>query len=532
MHNGKQKNKIYDIIFMGVFCAILISFLLLNLKSLKDIVEKQDLSFATWQKNAANIETQWKSKIKGRNKLIDLYGISLLALNKNMVGNFEFAKDEFGIIQRFENKAETGKLTESILSLKKRLDTESTPLVYIQLPNKPEGMALSSQMNFSGQSNHALLESLRENDVEILDIEALLESEALAPSREEFFFHTDVHLFTYAEFWMSHYLAKYLSDNHGIQFQMADQVFDKGQYEVSQYEFLGNTARSAGRFFAGTDCFENYIPRFKTEMTLIDKSGVQTRTGNFQSVVMNGYENRKAIDLYTYWITNYGQYPKPYYQYQNNLNPNAPQLLVIADSLFMRGTAFLSLVCSNVTVVDIRYMEQVPYVEQALAERNYDAVIICGSSKDFLESAFTVNTVVPDLPERPAQTADHWIGTHGICVDSCNGTRIGNAEEISLASEATAVTLVGWAADFNALRPLDALYLQVGDINIQCNYGIERTSVSDHFNNGALKDTGFTVTFPTSYLQNGQVDELRFVQIGADGSCRYEPVPYQILLFS
>lgn len=163
-------------------------------------------------------------------------------------------------------------------------------------------------------------------------------------------------------------------------------------------------------------------------------------------------------------------------------------------------------------------------------------VVVFGCSERLINPILLRNLSIPklvdkvsDVPERPAQTADYWVGTNGICIDTYNGTRIKNVGKITLDTESSVVTLVGWAADFNALKPLDTLYLQVGDINIQCDYGIERTSVSNHFQNDDLKDTGFSVTFPASYLHDGQVDELRFIQVGADGTYRYEPVVYQLL---
>ena len=45
------------------------------------------------------IESQYKENIAGRNQLIDLYGGMLNLLQKDMVGNFEFIKDDKGIIQ-------------------------------------------------------------------------------------------------------------------------------------------------------------------------------------------------------------------------------------------------------------------------------------------------------------------------------------------------------------------------------------------------------------------------------------------------
>lgn len=87
---------------------------------------------------------------------------------------------------------------------------------------------------------------------------------------------------------------------------------------------------------------------------------------------------------------------------------------------------------------------------------------------------------------------------------------------------------MGWAADFKTRQPLSALYLQVGERVIQCGYGIERTSVSDHYQDDNLKNTGFSVTFPAFYLREGAVDQLLFIQVGTDGTYRYEPVRYSV----
>lgn len=162
-------------------------------------------------------------------------------------------------------------------------------------------------------------------------------------------------------------------------------------------------------------------------------------------------------------------------------------------------------------------------------------VILFGCSERYINSILTRDLSIPkiverlpDLPQQPAQTADYWISTHGICLDTCNGVDIDDASTIPVGSDSDQVKLTGWAADFHALKPLQELYLQVGSHVIQCNYGIERTGVSDHFQNIDLKDTGFSVTFPASYLEDGQVEEIRFIQIGADGTYCYEPITYQL----
>lgn len=142
-------------------------------------------------------------------------------------------------------------------------------------------------------------------------------------------------------------------------------------------------------------------------------------------------------------------------------------------------------------------------------------------------SGFQVQSV-PSLPKASAQTADYWIGKNGICLDTYNGKYISNADTFSIYKDAAVVSLVGWAADFKYRRPLSALYLNVGDKIIQCIYGIERTSVSDHYHDNNLKNTGFSVTFPVSYLRGGEIEEISFIQIGSGGTYQYEPVTYKL----
>lgn len=526
----KEAVFILNFLFCVLICGLFAGYGLANAKQFKNVVSSQkEISIETWPGTASTIESQFKENVAGRNQLIDIYGVSLRMIQKNLVGNFEFLRDSDGIMQRFEERAQPGEFISSMVDLERRLDRDDIPLVFLQYPDRTENVPLAAQLDFNTQTDEAILDTLRDSGVDILNFGERMKQDNSAPDKSEFFFHTDVHFSTEGEFWIVKSAAEYLIKEYKMRLTEFDRVFDISQYDVHSYDFLGNSARSAGKYFVGTDCFNCYIPKFETNLLLIDKDGKQTRNGLFETVAMNGYEQRDDITLYTYWVTNYGHYPEPRYEYQNNLNPFGPKLLVITDSSLLRGTAFLSLACSKVTVVDTRFMKGIPYIEQALNEELYDAVIVGGFSKAFLSSGFSVNTVMPGLPERPAQIADYWIATNGICLDTYNGIRLENAGKFAVSLESPVVELVGWAADFGAQKPLKELYLQIGDINIKCNYGIERTSVSSHFKNENLKNTGFSVTFPASYLQNGQINELRFIQVGADGTYRYEPITYQLL---
>jgi hypothetical protein len=164
-------------------------------------------------------------------------------------------------------------------------------------------------------------------------------------------------------------------------------------------------------------------------------------------------------------------------------------------------------------------------------------LVIFGCSERAITSLLTRPLTVPQiasipkLPEQPAQVKESWIGNHGLYIDSCNEKNVGtsnNGSPIVIDLSSNSVTLYGWAADFNAGMPLNDLYLEIGKTVVKCEYGIERTGVSEHFNNENLVNTGFSVTFPTSYLEEGDVKELQFVQVSSDGTYRYEPVVYTL----
>jgi len=146
------------------------------------------------------------------------------------------------------------------------------------------------------------------------------------------------------------------------------------------------------------------------------------------------------------------------------------------------------------------------------------------TEQEFVNGDVVLSQRLSRLPEAPAQTADYWIGTQGLCIDTCNGGQ--SAERMMIQPDAQQVELVGWAADFDALQPLSALYLQVGEHVIPCNYGLERVSVSDYFGNENLRNTGFTVTFPAAYVEENATGTIAFIPVSADGAYRYEPIEF------
>lgn len=159
-------------------------------------------------------------------------------------------------------------------------------------------------------------------------------------------------------------------------------------------------------------------------------------------------------------------------------------------------------------------------------------VVVLSCSERYINPRLLWQTAIPNIIEDPTLPQTEYPSQQtsygGMWLDYVNNNLVDNQGEISssLYMNSEALTLVGWAADFNAYMPLSALYLKIGDRIVQCDYGIERTSVSDYFQNENLKMTGFSVTIPKSLIDSA--DKLEFIQVGYDGSYRFESVEYKL----
>ncbi len=161
-------------------------------------------------------------------------------------------------------------------------------------------------------------------------------------------------------------------------------------------------------------------------------------------------------------------------------------------------------------------------------------IVVFSCSERYIKNLLTVPADIPavsvNLSDIPNSEKVQYYGNHGMWLDYCNNQLVNEQGFIdpSLYAGSDSITLVGWAADFSTMQPLSALYLQIGDMVLQCRYGIERNSVSSYFGVDSLLYTGFDITFPTEYLGNQSVSDIQFIQISSDGTYQYAPVSYSI----
>lgn len=226
------------------------------------------------------------------------------------------------------------------------------------------------------------------------------------------------------------------------------------------------------------------------------------------------------------------RYPVVLYENASALNKT---LLIYGDSQWMTTRNLPQWLGERFQkVVSMRIRSIRPQLDR-LVDPN---VVIFGCSERLVDTVLTrpveipcIVDQLPNLPQKPMISEveyGQWLGNRGIWMDKCNGEKPASPGELRIDPSRQIVELVGWAADFCNEKPLSSLYITVGDIVMQCQYGIERQGFVDHFKKKEMLQVGFKIFIPTEILQKENAEEIMFFGVSADGEILYEPVAYRI----
>lgn len=377
-----KTKRIYSIIICCLY-IIVCSFSLCYENTLKNVIG----NFLFAPEDAPDLDvhfseiSDWhKGTFPYRQTFLDIYGLNMKLFDKRVIGDFSFFRDDYGYIYVTDPYPECDmpEFVESMNGIQQNLYDDQV-LLYVAYPNRTDFFDYKSspEVRISGDASRAALDALKGTSIECMDMEDLFYVNSFGLNRENINFKTDGHKTTETELWIASSVADVLRSK-GICFYDEENTLDYSSYDVSSYEFLGNSGRNVGRYYVGTDTFNIYKPRFNTNITLSIPDSDILSTGSFEQTVLNGYEDNPH-DIYTYWVTDYGHFGSPCYYYINNLAPdNAAKVLFICDSSAMRAFSYLTLSCKKVTVLDPRCFGDVPYISNELDSEHYDAVIVIG----------------------------------------------------------------------------------------------------------------------------------------------------------
>lgn len=511
--------KSYCVLSVLLFSLVLAVAFFLNIVP----VVKQVVAGTPSEGIRVQIESYLAENIYGKKAFTEVYGMTHQLLALDVLGPFEYVRDDAGIMQYIEPAFDPAPFLDSMKELKCVLNQKGIPLLFVELPDRGKYFDFRGVLHYSGEPLPEATEALESFGIGILKIADQIELDSPGTYRE-YFFPTDVHLTTKAEYCNAKLITDYLTEVYSVPFPMSDVVYNPANWEWRQQEWLGGFGRLGGRSFSGADIFTTFLPNFETQMQLtVPETGI-VKMGDFYEVMTDGYEALGSQDAY--WVTNYGQWPQPVYTYQNLFLEEGPRLLVICDSFALRTNTFLAMNASVLTVLDPRYFNGKDYLAEYLSMDFYDAVIVLGSGSGFYKCHFVSDFGLDKLKANGGQAE----GYSGMNINFCNNVWLHDQGVIPsiLIEGSNELSLSGWAADFSAEKPLSALYVKAGGMILKCDYGAPRGDIVSYFNNQDFLNTGFSVKIPKEFLLTQNVAEIQFIEISADGTYRFEPVSYTI----
>lgn len=325
------------------------------------------------------------------NDWIDLNGVFQRIIGVKVMrdaGDINVYKLSNGQIMYSCQKTNTKIFARQVEDFKSYLDSKGIETLYVQLPFKIESsekMPLGTE-DFGNQNGIEMTQLLSEKGIYNINLYEELKKEK--GNYSSYFFNTDQHWKPATALWGAGEISRHLKESFDVDIEM--KLFDKNLYFIKKYKnwFLGSLGKRAGKYYAGIDDFDVFLPKFKTALIFeADTSqGKIKREGSFQQSMYEwSYIEKK--DLFS--LNTYAGYTGGDYGFSRTINKkskNKYRILLIRDSFSCTLAPFLSLSCERLDTIDMRHYKG--KIEDYIQSENPDIVIIAYNPSAFTEKQF------------------------------------------------------------------------------------------------------------------------------------------------
>ncbi len=244
----------------------------------------------------------------------------------------------------------------STVAFANRLKELAVPFLYVQAPCKlalEGGGQLPAEWAYANPNEAALRVEVELEAHGVRTLDLVREFATTRKEVEAHFYRTDHHWQVSAAFKAAGLISRELAAILGDSVLRDPPQLDREGWErqLARRAFLGSHGRRTGRFFAGVDDFECFVPKFETDIQYFVSTRLVAR-GSFEKSVLNlSCLTRTLHDRNAYGV--YGADKKEEW-YINVRAPSRARILIVKDSFANPAAAFLSVVCREVVKVDPR----------------------------------------------------------------------------------------------------------------------------------------------------------------------------------
>ncbi|MBO7683517.1 MAG: hypothetical protein J6T51_02185, partial [Kiritimatiellae bacterium] len=305
--------------------------------------------------------------------------------------------------------AAVARFVASTASLAGYIEGLGVPFLYVQAPYKhplegglaPPGWPLA---NLNDEALRAV-SALEGRGVRTLDL-----VRALAATRKDVaanFYPTDHHWRGRAALKAARLVSRRLSDVLGDASLRSPPQLRAGNWErrVERGAFLGSHGRRTGRFFAGTDDFEYFVPKFRTDIARY-MGGRPCASGEFVKSVLEmrflskGLHERNAYGVYG---TDRNEVA-----FVNGKARSSAKVLFVKDSFANPVAGFLATVCREVVKVDPRRCESRDEILRLVEKHRPDAVVMLVHPVAMRNEKFVFAGAGPQEAPPPTEAPRLW----------------------------------------------------------------------------------------------------------------------------
>lgn len=389
------KKLVTAIMIISVLLILLVNNLINVYPAIKDILVDFNIKDST--EIIKSIDKTMNENIYERDFFINSYGYIQNVLGKKEENNFEVVKDKDDILHYTyfaSERKDVGTFVDKVKSIKENINDKSIEFMYLMTPSKRiknvTEFNYGMPENYVNETADSFLYELKQNNIEYVDFRNSMLNWSI--KYNDLFYKTDHHWKVETAFYAYIDFVNYLEYKYKLELDPKNIYTNFKNYDFITYDnsFVGSMARKAGILYSGVDDFTIIYPRFETEYDFYfkDKGNKHKTKGTFEEVLIYGdaLKSTKGVldyDSYTSYL--YGNHEITHIV--NKKNSTGPKIVFINDSFIVPFSAFLSNVCSEIYLIDPRYIQEdiISYVNSI---EDVDFVIMSFYSENISEEFF------------------------------------------------------------------------------------------------------------------------------------------------
>jgi hypothetical protein len=278
--------------------------------------------------------------------LVNLNGLLARLMGQRLMNNV--VKLNNGHLIQAEEKRDMKSLVDILLPLKEYCDSKGIlDLYYIQHPvygaSKYDPQLPAGTVDYFDENRDSLLEILKEKSFKTFDLREEMYNAGM--NQYDWVYKTDHHWKMETALWATGKMLEYLVNQGAIEY-FDNYYTDLENYNIEAFKdsFLGSRGRRTGSKFTGVDDFTVISPKFETNITVTRPLINQTKSGDFNAVILNK-DYMKQINYFEkdpYTLIWYGGNGDEWI-FQNEKAPIRKKILFLNSSFFIPVRFFMSL---------------------------------------------------------------------------------------------------------------------------------------------------------------------------------------------